>query len=60
MWVTPYTGIVTLAKVKYFMSKDLSTKTSCTAANNTRRHSERGTRNIATKFKPDMPMQIFD
>ena len=49
--VTPYTGILTLAKLKYFMSKDLSTKTvqNCTAVNNTRRHSERGTRNIACK-----------
>ena len=27
MCVTPYTGILTLAKLKYFMSKDLSTKT---------------------------------
>ena len=27
MWVTPYTGILTLAKLKYFMYKDLSTKT---------------------------------
>ena len=26
MWVTPYTGILILAKLKYFMSKDLSTK----------------------------------
>ena len=25
--VTPYTGILTLAKLRYFMSKDLSTKT---------------------------------
>ena len=51
MWVTPYTGILTLANLKYFMSKDLSTKTlwSCTAANNTRRDSERGTRSIICK-----------
>ena len=27
MWVTPYTGILTLAKLRYFISKDLSTKT---------------------------------
>ena len=27
MQVTPYTGILTLEKLKYFMSKDLSTKT---------------------------------
>ena len=27
MWVTPYTSILTLAKLKYFMSKDVSTKT---------------------------------
>ena len=27
MWVTPYTGILTLIKLKYFISKDLSTKT---------------------------------
>ena len=27
MWVTLYTGILTLAKLKYFMSKGLSTKT---------------------------------
>ena len=27
MWVTPYTSILTLAKLKYFMSKDLSNKT---------------------------------
>ena len=26
MWVTPYTGILTLAKLKYFMFKDLNTK----------------------------------
>ena len=26
MRLTPYTGILTLAKLKYFMSKDLSTK----------------------------------
>ena len=26
MWVTLYTGILTLAKLKYFMFKDLSTK----------------------------------
>ena len=26
MWVTPYTGILTLAKLKDYMSKDLSTK----------------------------------
>ena len=26
MWVTPYTSILTLAKLKYFMSKELSTK----------------------------------
>ena len=51
MSATPYTGILILAKLKYFMSKDLSTKTlsSFTAANNTRRHSEHGTRNIVCK-----------
>ena len=27
MWVIPYTGILTLEKLKYFVSKDLSTKT---------------------------------
>ena len=27
MWVTPYIAILTLAKLKYFMSKDLGTKT---------------------------------
>ena len=27
MWVTLYRGILTLAKLKYFMPKDLSTKT---------------------------------
>ena len=27
MWVTPYTGILILAKLKYFVSKDLRTKT---------------------------------
>ena len=27
MWATPYTGILTLAKLKYFMSKDLNIKT---------------------------------
>ena len=27
MSLTPYTGILTLAKLKYFMTKDLSTKT---------------------------------
>ena len=49
-WVTPYTGILTLEKLKYFMSKDLSTKTwSCAAANNKRIHSERGARNIVCK-----------
>ena len=50
-WLTPYTGILILVKLKYFMSKDLSTKTlqSCTAANNTRRHSECETRNIVCK-----------
>ena len=26
MWVTPYTSILTLTKLKYFMSKELSTK----------------------------------
>ena len=26
MWVTPYTGILTFVKLKYFMFKDLSTK----------------------------------
>ena len=51
IWVTPYTGILTLAKLKYFMSKDLITKTlqSCTAANNTRRYSEYETRNTECK-----------
>ena len=51
MWVTPYTGILTLAKLKYFTSKDLNAKTlqSCTAANNTKRHSEHGTGNIVCK-----------
>ena len=50
MWVTPYTGILTSARQEYFMSKGLSTKTlSCTAANNTKRHSEHGTRNIVCK-----------
>ena len=46
MWVGPYTGILTLAKLKYFMTKELSNKAlwSCTAANSTRRHSERGKR----------------
>ena len=43
-------GILTLVKLKYFISKDLSTKTleSCTAANDTR-HSERGIRNTVCK-----------
>ena len=27
MWVTPYTGVLKLENLKYFMSKDLSTKT---------------------------------
>ena len=27
MWVTPYTAILILAKLQYFMSKDKSTKT---------------------------------
>ena len=27
IWVTPYTDILILAKLRYFMSKDLSTKT---------------------------------
>ena len=27
MQVTPYTGILTLEKLKYFMSKDMSSKT---------------------------------
>ena len=50
MWVTPYTGILTLGKLKYFMSTDLRTKTqSCTAANNTRTHWKCGTRNIVCK-----------
>ena len=51
MWVTPYTGILTLAKPKDFTSKDLNTKTlqSCTAAKNTKRHSEHGTGNIVCK-----------
>ena len=51
MWVTLYTGILTFAKLKYFMSKDLSTKTlwSWTAPNNTKRHSEHGTRSIVCK-----------
>ena len=27
MWLTTYTGILTLAELRFFMSKDLSTKT---------------------------------
>ena len=49
MSVSLYTGILTLEKMKYFMSKDLSTKTllfSCTAANDTRTHPEHETKNI--------------
>ena len=51
LWVTRSTGILTLAKLKYFMSKILSAKTllSCTSANNTRRHSEHRTINIVCK-----------
>ena len=69
MWLAPYTGILTLVKLKYFMSKDLSTKTlqSCTAANNTKRDSERGTRNIVWKrlnqiclYKNFIKIWIFD
>ena len=49
--VTPYSGILTLAMLKYLMSKNLSTKTlkSCTASNNTRRHLEHRTRNTVCK-----------
>ena len=61
---TSYTGILTLAKLKCFMSKDLSTKTqSCTAANKTRRHSEYGIRNIVCKVclrKSLIKRLIFD
>ena len=51
MRVTPYTGILTLTKLKYFIFKDLNTKKlkSCTTPNNTRRHSEHGTKNIVWK-----------
>ena len=51
MRVTPFSGILTLAMLKYLMSKDLSTNTlkSCTASNNTRRHLEQRTRNTASK-----------
>ena len=52
MWETPYVDILTLTKLKYFMSKNLNTKVlkSCTAANNTMRHSEDGTINIVCKI----------
>ena len=48
IWMTPYTGILTLAKLKYFMFKGLSTKAlwSFTVANNKRRHPEHGIRNL--------------
>ena len=51
MWVTPYTGILTLTKLKYFMSKDLNTKAlkSYTATNYIRRHSEHGKIHIIWK-----------
>ena len=49
--VTPYAGILTMTKLKYFIFTDLNTKTlkSCTTANNTRRHSEYETINIVCK-----------
>ena len=57
-----YTSILTLAKLKYSMSKNVSTKTlqSCTAANNTKRHSEYGKGNIFCKVKPDKPIENVD
>ena len=52
MWETPYVDILTLTKLKYFISKNLNTKAlkSCTAANNTMRHLEDGTINIVCKI----------
>ena len=61
-WVTPYTGILTLEKLKYFMYKDLSSKTlkSCTAANNTRRDIQSVEQEIlSAQVKPDRPIQNF-
>ena len=51
-----------MAKLKYSMSKNVSTKIlqSCTAANNTKRHSEYGKGNIVCKVKPDKPIENVD
>ena len=58
MWENPYADIVTLTKLKYFMSKDLNTKPlkSCNAANNTMRHPEEGTINIVCKHLNQMDL----
>ena len=60
--VTPYTGKLTLAKLKFFMSKDLSTKTvqNCTADNNTSRIQSVEQKISPAKVKPDRPIQSFD
>ena len=62
MWVTPYIAILTLAKLKYFMSKDLGTKTlwSCTAANNTGHIQSIKQEILSAKVKPGRPIQNFD
>ena len=62
MWVTPYTGMLTLAKLKYFMSKDLCTKAlqSCIAANTQGDIQSLGQEISSAKVKLDMPVQNFD
>ena len=65
MWVTPYTGIQTLAKLKYFMSKDLSTKTytkyKVALLLITQGDIQSMEQEISSvKVKPDRPIQNFD
>ena len=67
IWMTPYTDILTLAKLKYFMFKGLSTKAlwSCTVANNKRRHPDHGIRNLQRLNQKDLyktliKIRIFD
>ena len=64
MWVTPYTGILALEKLTYFVSKDLGTKdlgTKIVLLLITQGNAQSMEQEIlSAKIKPDRPIQNFD
>ena len=60
MWATPYTGTLTLAKLKYFMSKDLRHYKVALLLITQGEIQSVEQKILYAKVKPDMPTQNFD